>query len=63
MNALVLGAYVIIIMATKVNNILPVQIRKCMENVTPSCRLTRIMYMVCTQLLTTETMQYNLVSS
>ena len=26
-------------LATKVNNVLPVQIRKYMENVTPSCRL------------------------
>ena len=26
-------------MATKVNNVLPAWIRKCMENVTPSCRL------------------------
>ena len=38
-NALALGAYVYHGLATKVNNVLPVQIRKCMENVTPSCRL------------------------
>ena len=30
-------------LATKVNNVLPVQIRKCMENVTPSCRLLSLM--------------------
>ena len=38
-NALALSAYVYHGLATKVNNVLPVQIRKCMENVTPSCRL------------------------
>ena len=37
-------------MVTKVNNVLPVWLRKCMENVDPSCRLM-VKILICAKLL------------